>query len=98
MEICTLHYINIRCASKSWRIASLICCMEPNKKSVMKKLKTKDQDAQKKQSAGKVRGVSPEAARESTCMCIYNTDFQLQISKFKKIPTVVVLYVYLSHR
>jgi len=32
----------------------------------MKKLKTNNGDAQKKQSSRKVRGVSPEAGREST--------------------------------
>jgi len=31
----------------------------------MKELKTKNQDAQKKRSSNKVRGVSPEAGRES---------------------------------
>ena len=35
------------------------------KKRVMKKLKTKNRDAQKKWSIHKVRGVSPEAGRES---------------------------------
>jgi len=32
----------------------------------MKKLKTKNGDAQKKRSSREVRGVSPEAGREST--------------------------------
>ena len=36
-------------APKSWQIASLMCRTEPNKK-VMKKLKTKNRDAQKKRS------------------------------------------------
>jgi len=46
-------------APKSWRIASLLCRTEPNKKrTVMKKLKTKDGDAQKKPSSNKVHGVS----------------------------------------
>jgi len=35
-------------APKSWRTASLICRTEPNKKRAMKKLKTKNWDAQKK--------------------------------------------------
>jgi len=34
-------------------------------KIVMKKLKIKNRDAQKKRSGNKVRGVSPEAGRES---------------------------------
>ena len=48
-------------APKSWRIASLIFCTEPNAKRVMKK--TKKRGAQKKWSVI-VRGVSPEAGRE----------------------------------
>jgi len=34
----TMHYIYVH-APKSWRIASLIFCTEPNEKRVMKKLK-----------------------------------------------------------
>jgi len=52
-------------APKSWRIASLICRTEPNKKSNGETLKNKNWDARKKRSSDKVRGVSPEAGRES---------------------------------
>jgi len=45
--------------------------MEPYKK-VMKKLKTKNQDAQKKRSGNKVRGVSPDSGRESMVENICN--------------------------
>ena len=51
-------------APKSWRVASLICRTEP-KKRIMKKLKPKNGDAQKKRSDREVRGVDPEAGRES---------------------------------
>jgi len=37
----------------------------------MKKLKTRNGDAQKKRSGSKVRGVSPEAGRESMVGKIY---------------------------
>jgi len=39
--------------------------MEPNKKRIIKKLKPKNGDAQKKRSGGEVCGVSPEVGRES---------------------------------
>ena len=53
-------------APKSRRIASLICRTEPNKKSrPNEETKNENRHAQKKRSSHKVRGVSPEAGRES---------------------------------
>jgi len=60
----TIHYIYV-CPPKSWWTASLICRMQPIKKRVMKNLKTKKQDTQKKWSSHKVHGISPEDGRES---------------------------------
>jgi len=48
-------------------MASFICRPEPDKKRVMKILKTKHRDARKKGSGREILyGVSPEAGREST--------------------------------
>jgi len=51
----TIPYDGLRLrASKSWRIASLICCAHGTKQErVMKKLKIKKRDAQKKRSSKK---------------------------------------------
>ena len=48
-------------ASKSWRIASLICCAHGTKQErIMKKLKIKNEMLRKNGPVKKVRGVSPE--------------------------------------
>ena len=54
--------LNLR-VPKSWQTASLICRTEPNKKKTNEETKDKNQDAQKKWSSHKVRGVSPEARK-----------------------------------
>jgi len=56
-----VRYNTIFMCTQKLTKASLVC----QTKKVMKKLKTKNQDAQKKRSSHKVRGVSPEARRES---------------------------------
>jgi len=53
----TIHYIYVHTKAHESHLSL------PNKKVM--KLKTKNQDAQKKRSSHKVRGVSPEAERES---------------------------------
>jgi len=42
------HKLYLFRAPKSWRVASLICCTEPQKNRVMKKTKNRNRDAQKK--------------------------------------------------
>jgi len=45
----------------------------------MKKLKTKNQDAQKKRSSHKFRGVSPKGGRESMVVMICERDIGLSL-------------------
>ena len=64
---------------------------ERKKKRVIKKLKTKNADVQKKRSSRKVRGVSPEAGRESMVgkICdLYLTD---GATTFLPIANIVLL-------
>jgi len=59
----TMEYINVRL--KAGEYSQLNLPHGATQKRIMKKLKTKNGDAQKKRSGREVHGVSPKAGRES---------------------------------
>ena len=72
----TIHYIT--CAQK------LTNSHGTKQKRVLKKLKTKDRDAQKKWSSHKVRGVSFEAGRESMVgkiLCVKEVGLEQEVKE-----------------